>query len=220
MSELVDGPPEGAYSRAMMKLGTSLGGGLWEQAATETLIGQLFPDQERSWEEEFRAGALVIATHAILTRSCMVITRGGTDLHRSIDPVPAAWDRWFELVAGAIKRENERFAKVENWRIERQRAAMLARRGVVEMAGKSPREEMERLQGLIQGNRCPYLPEEIAKRGASFVAYRGSLRFLDTDNDTAARQHREAALSNLAAEVRGAAREALNKALDSITVSA
>jgi hypothetical protein len=214
MSELVDGAPKGPHLRAMISLGENLGSNLWEQVNPEEMFARLFPPQheERNgWGEEFRAGALVIATNAIIGRSTPVIARAGTDLHRSLSPVPEAWDRWFELVSRAIQHENERFAKVKNWRIERTRSENLLRRG--ELMGKSPAEEVKRLTSLMDGLKTPYLPEDLVKGGAAFVARRGVLRFLA---DEAARSRREVALITLVDALRSSAREALNKALEAV----
>jgi hypothetical protein len=214
MSALVDGPPEGPHFRAMVTLGEELGSCLWEQVPAEKMVASLFPPQHEGrngWGEEVRAGALVIATNAIIGRSTPVIARAGTDLHRSLSPVPEAWDRWFELVSGAIQRENERFAKVRNWRIERARSESLLRRG--ELMGKSPAEEVKRLTSLMDGLKTPYLPEALVRGGAAFVAQRGVLRFLA---DEMARSRREVALITLADALRSSAREALNKALEAV----
>jgi hypothetical protein len=216
MSCVVDGPPEGPNLRAMVTLGEKLGTSLWEQAHFETTVASLFPPQaegRNGWGEEIRAGALVIATNAIIRYSTPVLARAGTDLHRLIEPVPAVvWDRWFDLVSRSIQCEADRFAKVRNWRIERTRWEALLRRG--ESTGKSPAEEVKRLTALMDGLKTPYLPENLVRGGAAFVARRGVHRFLLADEAT--RSRREVALITLAAALRGKAREALNKALDQV----
>jgi hypothetical protein len=198
----------------MITLGESLGTSLWEQVPVGTMVASLFPPQHEGrngWGEEVRAGALVIATHAIIGRSTPVIARAGTDLHRPVEPVPAVWDRWFELISLTCQKEADRFAKVTNWRIERTRWETFLRRG--ELMGKSPAEEVRRLTSLMDGLKTPYLPEELFRGGAAFVARRGVGRFLA---DEAVRSRREIALLTLADALRGSAREALSKALDKV----
>lgn len=217
MACVVDGPPEGPYFRAMITLGENLGTSLWKQARLETMVASLFPPQHEGrngWGEEVRAGALVIATNAIIGRSTLVMERAGTDLHRLVEPVPVVWDRWFELIGLTCQKEAERLTKVSNWRIERTRWEAFLRRGESGFMGKSPAEEVRRLTILMDGLKTPYLPEELFRGGAAFVAGRGVRRFLA---DEAARSsRREVALITLADALRGSAREALSKALDKV----
>jgi hypothetical protein len=215
MACVVDGPPEGPYFRVMITLGENLGTSLWEQAPLETMVASLFPPQHEGrngWGEEVRAGALVIATNAIIGRSTLVMELAGTNLHRLVEPVPVVWDRWFELIGLTCQKEADRFTRVSNWRIERTRWEAFLRRG--ELMGKSPAGEVKRLTILMDGLKTPYLPEELFRGGAAFVAREGVRRFLA---DEAARSSgREIALITLADALRGSAREALSKALDKV----